>query len=220
MYHPHQACHHHAPCPDCHQFHHHHQYPHFHLHLQSESSSSASLSFISWHFCSKFSFILPPPLKKRKGAKVFIFESDNKGHWLTLPWFSLHIRLLSALLIEDWMGHRNQGPGPLDQRSNPGSVMNSKCIFKRDETGPVAQWGNASQDPCIYVLSHVQLFVTPWTVACQAPLSMRFSWQEYWSWLPFPIPGNLPDPGIEPAPLVSPSLAGRFFISEPLGKLR
>ena len=40
--------------------------------------------------------------------------------------------------------------------------------------------------------------VTPWTVACQAPLSMRFSRQEYWSVLPFPSPGDLPDPGIEP----------------------
>ena len=49
---------------------------------------------------------------------------------------------------------------------------------------------------------------TPQTVACQAPLSMGFSWQEYWSGLPFPPPGNLPDPGIEAA---SPALAGRFF---------
>ena len=49
---------------------------------------------------------------------------------------------------------------------------------------------------CVYVLSHVQLFVTPWTVACQAPLSMEFSKQEYWSGLPFPTPGDLPNPGI------------------------
>ena len=47
-------------------------------------------------------------------------------------------------------------------------------------------------------LSHVQLFVTPWTVAHQAPLSMGFSRQEYWSGLPFPSPRDLPDPGIEP----------------------
>ena len=45
-------------------------------------------------------------------------------------------------------------------------------------------------------LSHVQLFVTPWTVACQAPLSMEFSRQEYWSRWPFPLPGDLPDPGL------------------------
>ena len=47
-------------------------------------------------------------------------------------------------------------------------------------------------------LSHVQLFVTPWTVAYQAPPSMEFSRQEYWSGLPFPSPGDLPNPGIEP----------------------
>ena len=48
------------------------------------------------------------------------------------------------------------------------------------------------------LLSHVQLFVTPWTVACQAPLSMGFSRQEYWSGLPCPPPGDLPDPEVEP----------------------
>ena len=52
---------------------------------------------------------------------------------------------------------------------------------------------------CLCVLSCVWLFVAPWTVACQAPLSMEFSRQECWSGLPFPIPGYLPDPGIEPA---------------------
>ena len=77
--------------------------------------------------------------------------------------------------------------------------------------------------------------MTPWTVTHQAPVSMEFSRQEYWSRLPsptpgdvphlgieqmsalpFPTPGDLPDPGIKPA---SPALAGRFFTSEPPGKL-
>ena len=48
----------------------------------------------------------------------------------------------------------------------------------------------------------------PWIVACQAPLSMRFSQQDYWSGLPFPAPGNLPNLGIEPKSLASPALAG------------
>ena len=60
---------------------------------------------------------------------------------------------------------------------------------------------------CTCVLSHVQLFVTPWTVACQAPLSMEFLMQEYSIGLPFPSPGYIPDPGIKP---VSPALADRF----------
>ena len=68
------------------------------------------------------------------------------------------------------------------------------------------------------MLSRVQLFATSWTVTSQAPLSMEFSRQEYWSGLPFPSPGNLPDPGIKPMSLVSPALAGRFFTSELLGK--
>ena len=63
----------------------------------------------------------------------------------------------------------------------------------------------------LLLLSHfsrVQLFATPWTVACQAPLSMEFSRQEYRSGLPYPPPGNLPDPGIEPMSLKSPVLEG------------
>ena len=59
--------------------------------------------------------------------------------------------------------------------------------------------------------SHVQLFATPWTVARQVLLSVGFSRQEYWNGLPFPPPGNLPDPGMEPASLTSPALAGRLF---------
>ena len=64
-------------------------------------------------------------------------------------------------------------------------------------------------------LSHVQLFVNPWTVAVQAPLSMEFSRQEYWSGLPFLSPRDLPDPGIKPG---SPALACGFFTAEPPGK--
>jgi len=59
--------------------------------------------------------------------------------------------------------------------------------------------------------SHVRLFVTPWTVAGQAPVSMGFSRQEHWGELPCPPPGGLPDLGTEPASLASPALAGRFF---------
>ena len=52
---------------------------------------------------------------------------------------------------------------------------------------------------CALFLSHVRLFATPWTVAHQAPLSVEFSRKEYWSGLPFPPSGDLPDPGLEPA---------------------
>ena len=58
---------------------------------------------------------------------------------------------------------------------------------------------------------------TPWTVARQAPLCMRFPRQEYWSGLPFPTPGGLSDPRIKPTSLGSLALAGRFFTPVPLG---
>ena len=64
-------------------------------------------------------------------------------------------------------------------------------------------------------LSHVQLFATLWTVAYQAFPSMGFSRQEYWSGLPFPSPGDLPDPGIKPR---SPALEADALTSEPPGK--
>ena len=65
------------------------------------------------------------------------------------------------------------------------------------------------------LLSRVWLFVTPWTVAHQAPPSMEFSRQEYWSGLPFPSPGDLPDPGIEPR---SPASQANTLTSEPVLK--
>ena len=66
----------------------------------------------------------------------------------------------------------------------------------------------------VCMLSHISCFrlcTTPCTVALQAPLSMEFSRQEYWSGLPFLYPGDLPDPGIKPASFMSPALTGGFF---------
>ena len=67
----------------------------------------------------------------------------------------------------------------------------------------------------VQLLSHVPLFVTPLTVARQTPLSMEFSRQEYWSGLPLPTPGDLPDAGIEPSSLAFPALTGKFFTTVP-----
>jgi len=61
-------------------------------------------------------------------------------------------------------------------------------------------------------------FAIPWAVAHQAPLSMEFSRQEYWSGLPFPPSGDLANPGIKSASFASPSLPGRFFTTVPPGK--
>ena len=66
--------------------------------------------------------------------------------------------------------------------------------------------------------SAAQLYMTPLTVAHQTPLSKELSRQEYWSKLPFPTPGHLPDPGIKPMTPASPAFAGGFFTTEPPGK--
>ena len=66
---------------------------------------------------------------------------------------------------------------------------------------------------CAQSLSHVQLFVTTWTVACQAPQSMEFPRQKSWSGLPFLTPGDPPDPETEPVSFMSPAWAGGFFIT-------
>ena len=76
-------------------------------------------------------------------------------------------------------------------------------------------FGGGTFESIASVLSHVQLFDTPWTVAHQAPLPMGYPMQEHWSGLPFPPPGDLPDPGIKPR---SPELQADSLLSEPIGK--
>ena len=78
-------------------------------------------------------------------------------------------------------------------------------------------WGGACVCECARTYAQIQLLVTTWTVTHQAPLSVGFSRQAYWSGLPFPTPGDLPDPGIKPG---SPVLIGRFFITVPPEKPR
>ena len=71
---------------------------------------------------------------------------------------------------------------------------------------------------CVHMLSPGQHFAMPWTGALQAPGSIEFPREIYWNGLPFPTPGHLPDPGIEPASLTSPVVAGEFFTTVPPGK--
>ena len=85
--------------------------------------------------------------------------------------------------------------------------MSSYSVVAPAAQTPLVPLVGASTLTC----TDVQLISTLWTVACQAPLSMGFSRQEYWSGLPCLLPGDLPDPGTEPASLMSPALAGGFF---------
>ena len=81
-------------------------------------------------------------------------------------------------------------------------------------------WHSAVYRTCMWTqsLRRVRLFVTPWTVTCQAPLSMELSWQEYWSGLPFLSPRDLPNPGNEHVSTKALALASGFFTTEPRGK--
>ena len=99
-------------------------------------------------------------------------------------------------------------PPTLDARGTPTEVAKDISLPRSKATPQDSQ---KEVYLCAQVLGHVQLFVTPWTVSCQFPLSMGFSRQAYWSGLPCPPLGDLSDTGIEPRSLVFPALAGRFF---------
>ena len=104
-------------------------------------------------------------------------------------------------------------------------LLQVKCL--RNLRKPSKEWNDGRWSPFTHLqscprkekkvklFSRVQLFATPWSVAYQAPPSMGFSRQEYWSGLPFPSPGDLPDPGMEPR---SPAFHAEALTSEPPGK--
>ena len=139
---------------------------------------------------------------------------------------------------ERWSGLPFPSPGELpDPRIKPGSPALQADALLSEPPGKLTRiwemWSKPqnNKDIIIYVklvqhhkstvkvkvksLSRVRLFVTLWTVAYQAPLSMGFSRQEYWNGLPFPSPEDLPDPSIEPR---SPALQPDTLPSEPPGK--
>ena len=93
-------------------------------------------------------------------------------------------------------------------------MNHSRSYTWRNRTQWNQDWGQRTL-VIVQSLSHVRFFAIPWTVAHQAPLSMGFFRQEYWNGLPFPSPGDLSDPGIQPG---SPALHADFLLSEPPGK--
>ena len=97
-------------------------------------------------------------------------------------------------------GRLQEGPGPKE-----------KLITFCENQGSVVRGWGLQLDCAVLSLSHVQLFATSWTLARQAPLSVGFPRQEYWSGLPFPSPGGLSHPGREPASLLFPAFVGEFF---------
>ena len=126
----------------------------------------------------------------------------KQGAVLILPPFPL---LLLFLPLVHWSGPHFLSPSllllplPILSTSSPQLFLVSLCV-------------------CVCMLNCVRLFATPCTVALQAPLTTEFSRQEYWSGLPFPSPGDLPNPRIEPASLVSLYWQAGSLAAEPPGK--
>ena len=132
-----------------------------------------------------------------------------------------------SLLVSSSVWPRGSSPvSTMGRLMCPAQSINSPSLFPPWETQLsvlMCVWGGWR----VCMLSRVWLFATLWTVIPQAPLPMEFSRQEYWSGLPCPPPGELPDSGIEPAPPTSPAWAspaspawaGRFFTTVPPGKL-
>ena len=125
-----------------------------------------------------------------------------------MPWFSLSIfdSLFSKVYL--LIVHCHQGSYILVEGADARQI-----IYKIEY---VTVWWYRREDGQSF--SHVWLFETPWTVACQAPLSMGFSRQEYWSMLPFLPSGDLPNSGMKLVLSASPALAGRFLTTEAPGK--
>ena len=128
------------------------------------------------------------------GSSVYEIVQARILEWVVMPFFRGSFQPRDWTCISLWLLHCRQ-------------------IFyqgSHQESFPLGK----PQINYVWVLggfSRVWLFATPWTVAHQAPLSMGFSRQEYWTGLPFPPPGDLPNPEIESVSLKSPALAGRFF---------
>ena len=127
---------------------------------------------------------------------------------------------MGFLMQEYWSGLPFSPPGDLpDSGIEPvspslsrfGHVFHEYLVYNKPH-------GSFIVCVCAQLVPCVWLFATPWTIAHQTLLSMVFSRQEYWSGLPFPTLGDLPDPGVKPKSLVSPALARGFFIIEPPGK--
>ena len=139
----------------------------------------------------------------------------------------MHVKSCPTLVLSDSLRPRDHSlPG-----SSVHGILKARILewvampswgssWPRDQTHISYVPGQAGSLPLVppewvQSLSRVQLFATPWSIAHQAPLSMGFSRQEYWSGLPFPSPGDLPNPGIEPRP---PTLQADVLTSEPPGK--
>ena len=138
----------------------------------------------------------------------FIFSNNPSNEYSGLIFFRMD--WLDLLAVQETL------KSLLQHHSSKASILQHSAFFIVQLSHPYMTTGKTMKESTkVKLLSRVQLFATPWTVAHQAPLSVGFSRQEYWSRLPCPSPGDLPNPGIEPR---SPTLQVDSLSSEPPGK--
>ena len=162
-------------------------------HLTSHSRTSSSRSVITplWYLARSYRKAILVSVLKMIDGKRCVIKLLLLSRWqLMMAWSKVEFLNLSTIDILDWI-ILCYGECPVHWQMF-GSIYGYACMLGH--------------------FSHVQLCGTLWTIACQGPLSMGFSTQEYWSGLPCPSPGDLPDPGIEPVSLMFPTLA-RHYVS-------
>ena len=147
-----------------------------------------------------------------KHRRTLLFPGDKRDASIQKPDFTLQAKSIHSFCQHPKYG-TDSGPGKIlikesnDQNQNLESSRSKNKAFDDTESSqnprfpPLNKCGMLCVCVCVCVcllFSHVQFFLTPWTIAHQVPLSMEFSRQEQWSGQPLPSPGDLPDPGMEP----------------------
>ena len=151
-----------------------------------------SLLAILWNSAFRYLYLSFSPLLFAYFLFTAICKASPGSHFAFLHFFSMGMVLIPVSCTMSWTSfHSSSGTLSIRYLSLYLSIYHAQ------------------------LLSHIGLFLIPWSIARQVPLSMRFPRQEYWSGLPFPSLGDLPNPGMEPK---SPALAGRFFTKVSPGK--
>ena len=163
-------------------------------------------------------WLIATPSSAQLSPVVLCHQCSRRPRVFLGPWVCLLRPLFLQLLLQILLPEGFLFSMPSPQHTSelnplPCYGLSEQCTFPSEQ---LSQFININLG-CA-VLSCVQLYATLWTIACQAPLSMESSRQEYQSRLPFPPPGDLPDPGTESVSLAFPELAGRFFTTVPHGK--
>ena len=180
------------------------------LHELFESGILWKLSLTS-HFSFQIHWWIGSPRSLQIVSKKALLALIKTTH--PCPVVHFHLPIIISFLFLYWCDVKYVFPVPISIQVFSKGWNSFAAVFVKVKSGTnlISHRGRKERKK-VKSLSHVRLFATPWTVALQAPLSVGFSRQEYWSGLPFPSPGDLPNPGIEPG---SPALQADALSSEP-----